>query len=319
MRTDWASAELPNVATAAAGAEVRCVLGHSISSRGGARGLRLRQFDPQGPVGAAQQTILLNALAIMLAIVVPTIAATLGCAWWFRESNPRARFLPDWAYSGRIELVVWSIPTLVILFLGGITWIASHELDPARPPRAGSGRSNVSGRLSRLEMALRLSRPRGREREPARCPRAAGPLLLTSASVMNAFFVPQLGSMIYTMNGMTTRLNLESDREGDFYGRSTQFSGDGFPGMQFMLRAVSTDAFEAWSRAARDAAAMLDRDEYANLTKQSMSVRPPHIGLRTSTCSGPSRRRRFPRDRVRQWGGRHRTSRRGRAADMWAS
>ena len=91
---------------------------------------------------------------------------------------------------------------------------------------------------------------------------------------MNAFFVPQLGSMIYTMNGMTTRLNLESDREGDFYGRSTQFSGDGFPGMQFMLRAVSTDAFEAWSRAARDSAAMLDRDEYANLTKQSMSVRP---------------------------------------------
>ena len=32
--------------------------------------------------------------------------------------------------------------------------------------------------------------------------------MLTSATVMNAFFVPQLGSQIYTMPGMTTHLNL---------------------------------------------------------------------------------------------------------------
>ena len=47
-----------------------------------------------------------NSLAIMLAIVIPTIAATLAFAWWFRASNLRARYLPDWAYSGRIELIV---------------------------------------------------------------------------------------------------------------------------------------------------------------------------------------------------------------------
>ena len=122
-----------NVATAG-GRRLRFLLSWtSIAAAVALGGCTSGILDPQGPVGAAQRTILLNALAIMLAIVVPTIAATLGCAWWFRESNPRARFLPDWAYSGRIELVVWSIPTLVILFLGGITWIASHELDPARP------------------------------------------------------------------------------------------------------------------------------------------------------------------------------------------
>src|SRR5215218_7300029 len=90
-------------------------------------------LDPQGPVGAAQRTILINALAIMLAIVVPTILATLGVSWWFRASNTRARYRPEWAYSGRIELVVWSVPLLVILFLGGIAWIGSHDLDPAKP------------------------------------------------------------------------------------------------------------------------------------------------------------------------------------------
>src|ERR1700759_298782 len=90
-------------------------------------------WDPQGPVGAAQLTILIDSLAIMLAIVLPTIAATLGFAWWYRASNVRARRRPDFAESGQLELIVWAIPLLTIMLLGGVAWIGSHELDPARP------------------------------------------------------------------------------------------------------------------------------------------------------------------------------------------
>src|SRR4051794_22148637 len=90
-------------------------------------------LDPQGVIGIAEKTILIDSLAIMLAIVVPTIAATLGFAWWFRASNTRAIHLPDWEYSGRIELIVWSIPLLTIILLGGVAWIGSHDLDPAKP------------------------------------------------------------------------------------------------------------------------------------------------------------------------------------------
>src|SRR6478672_11896791 len=90
-------------------------------------------LDPQGPVGAAERTIMLNALAIMLAIVLPTIAAALAFAWWFRESNPRAKRKPQWTYSGRVELIVWSIPLLTIVFLGGLIWSGSHRLDPFAP------------------------------------------------------------------------------------------------------------------------------------------------------------------------------------------
>ncbi len=61
-------------------------------------------------MGQAERTILIDSLAIMLAIVVPTILATFAFAWWFRASNTRARYRPDWEYSGAIELVVWSIP-----------------------------------------------------------------------------------------------------------------------------------------------------------------------------------------------------------------
>ena len=93
-------------------------------------------LSPVGPIGAGNRIVLLDSVAIMLAIVVPTILAILGCAYWYRASNTRARYLPDWDYSGRIELIVWSIPILVVFFLGGIAAISSHLLDPAEPLRS---------------------------------------------------------------------------------------------------------------------------------------------------------------------------------------
>ena len=90
-------------------------------------------LDPKGPIGDGNATLLINSVAIMLVIVVPTIIATLGIAWWFRSSNSRAFYLPDWEYSGQLELIIWAIPLLTIILLGGVTWIGAHDLDPAKP------------------------------------------------------------------------------------------------------------------------------------------------------------------------------------------
>ena len=77
--------------------------------------------------------ILFNSLGIMLAIVIPTILATLGVAFWFRASNTRARYLPDFEYSGRLEMLVWSIPAMTVLLVGGVAWVGAHDLDPRKP------------------------------------------------------------------------------------------------------------------------------------------------------------------------------------------
>ena len=77
-------------------------------------------LDPHGPVGKAERVILYDSTAIMLAVVIPVIVLTLVFAWWFRAKNKQARYRPDWEYSGRIEMIVWSIPALVIVSLGGI-------------------------------------------------------------------------------------------------------------------------------------------------------------------------------------------------------
>ena len=232
-------------------------------------------LDAQGPIGAANAKILLNALAIMLAIVVPTIVGTLVFAWWFRASNTRASYLPEFVYSGRIEIIVWAIPLLVILFLGGVIWIGSHQLDPFRPIAAQSKPTEVQ--VISLDWKWLFIYPdQGVASVNALVVPAGTPVhfSLTSASVMNMFFVPQLGSMIATMNGMVTQLHLQADQPGDFYGQSAQYSGDGFSDMHFVLRAVPQDAFAQWVTTARQAGPALDRAGYSALSQQSRNVAP---------------------------------------------
>ena len=235
----------------------------------------LAVLDPQGVIGVADKTILIDSLAIMLAIVVPTIIATLGVAWWFRASNTRATYLPDWEYSGRIELIVWGIPLLVIMLLGGVAWIGSHELDPYEPLASNTPPLEVQG--VSLDWKWLFIYPDQRIASVNSLVVPAGVPVhfsLTSASVMNVFFIPQLGSMIYTMNGMTTQLNLRADAPGTFLGLSAHFSGDGFPGMHFEVRAVPAEQFPAWIAATRNAGPTLDATSYAALERQSMNTAP---------------------------------------------
>ena len=134
-------------------------------------------LDPKGPIAAAERQILFNSLGIMLAIVIPTILATLGVACWFRSSNRRARYLPDFDYSGRLELLVWSIPAMTVLLVGGVAWIGAHDLDPRKPIASARQARQGSGRLARLEMAVHLPRPGHRERQSTDHPgRHAGQL-----------------------------------------------------------------------------------------------------------------------------------------------
>jgi cytochrome o ubiquinol oxidase subunit 2 len=232
-------------------------------------------LDPRGPIGRADKIILIDSLAIMLAIVVPTIIATLAFAWWFRASNTKARYLKDWAFSGRIELVVWSIPILVILLLGGVTWIGSYELDPARP--IASDHEPLEIQVVSLDWKWLFIYPGQRVAAVNQLVVPAGVPLhfsLTSASVMNVFFVPQLGSMIYTMNGMSTELWLHADEAGSYLGRSAHFSGDGFSDMQFEVRAVAPAEFTAWVGTARGGGPALDTPTYHALMAQSIADRP---------------------------------------------
>jgi cytochrome o ubiquinol oxidase subunit 2 len=230
---------------------------------------------PQGPIGAAEKLILLNSLGIMLAIVIPTILATLGFAWWYRASNTRARYQPNFAYSGRVELVTWSIPAMVVVLLGGIAWVGSHDLEPSRPLQSTAKPIHVD--VVSLDWKWLFIYPDQGIASVNRLVVPAGVPIsfrLTSATVMNSFFVPQLGSQIYTMPGMTTRLNLQADKRGSYRGLSAQFSGDGFSDMRFTVDAVSASQFANWTAAARGHGAPLYGAAYGQLLKPTVQVAP---------------------------------------------
>src|SRR3984885_11114352 len=233
-------------------------------------------LDPQGPIGAAEKTILIDSVGIMLAIVLPTIVAIFAFAYWFRASNTKAFYWPDWEYSGRIELVVWSIPALTVILLGGVAWIGSHQLDPAKPIE-GPGKPLTIQAVSLDWKWLFIYPDQTIATVNTLTVPAGAPLhfQLTSASVMNVFFIPQLGSMIYTMNGMVTRLELRADEVGSLQGLSAHFSGDGFPDMLFDVHVVSQTQFDDWASGTAKSGEPLDRRVYGELAKQSVPKDKP--------------------------------------------
>ena len=230
-------------------------------------------LDPVGPVGANDAEILIDALLIMLGIVIPTILLAFWMAWRYRASNTKAKYLPNWSYSGRIEAVVWSIPILTIMFIGGVIWIGSYRLDPFKP---------LPSKVPPLEVQVvsldwkwlfiypqqgiatvnELVVPTGR---PVH-------FKITSASVFNVFFVPRMGSMIYAMPGMVSQVHLQADKPADMFGVSAHFSGDGFSDMQFQVRSVPEADFAAWAQSAKGSSLALNGAAYAQLAKQSRNV-----------------------------------------------
>jgi cytochrome o ubiquinol oxidase subunit 2 len=232
-------------------------------------------LDPQGPIASQELLLLINSTAIMLVVVVPVILATLGFAWWYRSSNARASRGSDEAYEGRIEFVTWSIPTLIVILLGGVIWIGSHQLDPRAPIPADVKPLRVD--VVALDWKwLFIYHDQGIAAVNQLVVPVETPVdfRLTSATVMNSFFVPQLGSQIYTMGGMTTHLNLLAAETGEYPGLSANFSGDGFSEMRFVVKAAPAGDFDAWVTQARGTGSALDDAGYAELAKPSIAVPP---------------------------------------------
>ncbi|MTV16196.1 MULTISPECIES: ubiquinol oxidase subunit II [Bradyrhizobium] len=232
-------------------------------------------LDPKGPVTLAERQILFNATGIMLAIVIPVALATLGVAFWFRASNEQARYRPDFIYSGRIEMLVWSIPLMTVLLVGTVAWIGAYDLDPPKPIASSTKPLKIQvvsldwkwlfiyaeqGIASVNHLTIPVGTPVSFE--------------LTSSGVMNSFFVPQLAGQIYTMAGMVTRLNLRADYPGTYRGMSANYSGAGFSDMVFKVDAVAPDSFAQWAAATRSAGPVLDAQTYAGLVRPSKAIAP---------------------------------------------
>jgi cytochrome o ubiquinol oxidase subunit II len=236
-------------------------------------------LDPSGDVARQQSDLMIASAVLMSLIIVPVLVAIGVIAWRYRASNKNARYEPEWEHSTGIELVVWAAPLLIIIALGAMTWIGTHQLDPYRPlSRIDDGKSlNVEHRPLEVEVVslewkwLFIYPQYG----IATVNDLAAPVnvpihfKLTSNTMMDSFFVPALSGQIYTMPGMQTVLNAVINKPGTYRGFSANYSGHGFTDMRFRFQGMSRANFDKWVARARAGGKDLDRATFDRLRKPS--------------------------------------------------
>ena len=239
-------------------------------------------LNPAGDIASQQGHMVIQATLLMLIIIVPVIALTLWFAWKYRQNNSattEADYDPDWHHSTTLELVIWTVPLMIIIALGALTWIGTHKLDPYRPLDRISSTKPLDAQSTPLVVQVVAMDWKWLffypEQGIATVNELAAPVdrpilfQLTATSTMNAFYVPDLAGMIYAMPGMQTELNAVINQPGVFQGMASHYSGKGFSGMTFKFHGLAQQDFDQWVAAARAQGKALDRKTYLQLAQPS--------------------------------------------------
>lgn len=229
-------------------------------------------LNPVGQVGIEERNLIITATLLMLLVVVPVIAMTFIFAWKYRASNKDATYAPKWSHSTKIEVVIWTVPILIILALGVLTYKSTHALDPYRPLESDVKPLTIE--VVAMDWKWLFIYP---EQGIATVNKIVFPantpinFRITSDTVMNSFFIPGLGGQIYAMAGMQTKLHLIANHNAEMDGISANYSGAGFTGMKFKAIATSQADFDAWVNEVKASPKQLDQAEYAALSKPSQN------------------------------------------------
>ena len=236
-------------------------------------------LSPSGDVATQQRNLLIETTLLMLLIIIPVMITTLLFAWRYRQSNEEAVYKPEWDHSTHLELMIWSVPLLIIICLGALTWASTHLLDPYRPLARISSDQPVPEDTRPLRVDVVALDWKWLFIYPdydiATVNDLAAPVdqpiefHITSASVMNSFYIPALAGQVYAMPAMQTQLRAVINKAGTYEGFSANYSGAGFSGMHFAFHGLSEDDFKAWIAQAKSQGTTLDRAAYLKLEKPS--------------------------------------------------
>ncbi len=233
-------------------------------------GCNLGILDPKGIIAADEKRLLIDSVLLMLIVVIPAIVLTLLFAWRYREGNTSAKYDPNWYHSTTLEIIVWTIPCIIIGILAVVTWVTSHTLDPYKP--LASNTKPITIQAIALNWKWLFIYP---DQKIATINYVQIPVnvpvkfLITADAPMNSFEMPQLAGQIYAMAGMQTKLNIMANEPGDYRGFSSNFSGLGFSDMNFTVRATTQDSFNQWVDNVQQSPQTLTASAYNKLVEPS--------------------------------------------------
>jgi cytochrome o ubiquinol oxidase subunit 2 len=245
-------------------------------------------LNPSGDIAAQQAHLVVVSTLLMLLIIVPVMFLICLFAWRYRKSNTSAEYKPDWDHSTKLELLIWGAPLLIIIVLGLITWIYTHLLDPYRPLSRLDENRPIAAGVKPLEVQVVAMDWKWMFIYPEQGIATVNELVtpidvpvrfhMTSTSVMNAFYIPALAGMVYTMPGMETQLNAVMNKVGVYDGFSANYSGAGFSDMRFKYHGVSQADFDAWVAKTKAGSTVLTRAEVQSLEKPTIKHPIMHFG-----------------------------------------
>jgi cytochrome o ubiquinol oxidase subunit II len=229
---------------------------------------KLIVLNSKGPVGKEETTLIYMSIGAMLIVIVPVFVMTYLFFKRYRDEKKNADYQPNWVHSTKIELVIWGVPLMIIAFLSYLVWVKTYELDPYKPIVSDNKPLNIQ--VISLDWKWLFIYPDyniAMVNElviPEKVPLS---FRLTSATVMTSLFIPQLGSQMYAMAGMQTRLHLMADETGTYEGHNVEFSGEGYDTMHFNVIAKTKQGFEEWVNAAKEKQNDLDPATYSQLSQ----------------------------------------------------
>lgn len=245
-------------------------------------GCKMAILDPKGLIAASEKNLLVDAVLLMLIVVIPVILLSFIFTWKYRIKNANAKYAPNWAHSTWIEVICWLVPIIIIGILATMTWISTHQLDPYRP--LASKKQPIIIEAIALDWKWLFIYPKlhiaslNYLQIPTHVPIR---FLVTADAPMNSLEIPQLAGQIYAMTGMRTKLNLIANEAGTYRGLSTNFSGEGFSGMHFIVKATSAMEFDHWVSSVQHSTRPLTLMTYHQLAKPSKNNPPEYFSSPT--------------------------------------
>lgn len=210
-------------------------------------GCDLSLFNPKGEIAEYEKWLVIFSAVIMLIVIIPCIFMAIIFPWWFRESNKKAKYIPNWQESKILEKFMWGVPIAIIAVLAFITIQSTIDLNPKKP--IDSHKEELVIEVVSMDWQWLFIYP---EESIATINTLYIPVdrplkfKLTSQTVMNAFFIPQLGTQLDVMSGMENVLHLIANEEGVFPGASYNYSGAGYSDMKFNVHSISEEKFDQW-------------------------------------------------------------------------
>jgi cytochrome o ubiquinol oxidase subunit II len=232
-------------------------------------------FDPKGPIGESIRFVIMSAIVLMAIVVIPVFILAFWFPRKFRAANTTSTYMPKWSYSAKIEFVMWAVPFAIVTVLAILAWTRTHSLDPYKP--IVSDHKPITIEAVSLDWKWLFIYP---DQNIAAVNQITFPVnvpvsfKLTSDTVMTSFFIPQLGSQMYAMGGMQTRLHLLADKPGTYAGHNQQISGRGYANMHFQAYAVTQEEFQAWVQKVRESPEKLDLVRYDQLAQPNDGYYP---------------------------------------------